>query len=282
MLAGVSLRLRMRVAVEDARVAKVDIGRAERARAGGDDEGVGRDSAPRTPGSPTSIVWASMNRARAFSSAHVVALVEAAGALRPACRSRDWRWPAIPERRISHAARRMRRVALLAPRSRDRSACRRALLGIVPQWVQPPPTSVNRSTTATFLPSLPACMAAPSPPGPLPITIRSKCCVSVIKQTPPRQNQRSIQRAHGAASQRSCSSGLFAAWNQLQTDQAIGAADIEQAVRQDRRGPGGILKKPRGPKIERIRLAPLTIITTSATTSYFLGFGAAIAACRPH
>ena len=54
-------------------------------------------------------------------------------------------------------------------------ACRRALLGIVPQCVQPPPTCVKRSTAATVLPPLAARMAAPSPPGPVPITTKSKC-----------------------------------------------------------------------------------------------------------
>src|ERR1700677_147983 len=52
-------------------------------------------------------------------------------------------------------------------------AWRSDLLGMVPRWVEPPPTCLKRSTTATDLPSLAACMAAPSPPGPLPMTIRS-------------------------------------------------------------------------------------------------------------
>src|SRR3954452_19544777 len=59
-------------------------------------------------------------------------------------------------------------------------ARRRALDGIVPQWVAPPPTAEYCSMAATDLPHLAAFMAAPSPPGPVPITIRSKWVFSVM------------------------------------------------------------------------------------------------------
>ena len=51
---------------------------------------------------------------------------------------------------------------------------RRALLGMVPQWVQPPPTCVWASITATRWPALASFMAAPSPAGPVPMTMVSK------------------------------------------------------------------------------------------------------------
>src|SRR5262245_23232914 len=58
-------------------------------------------------------------------------------------------------------------------------ANRRALLGMVARCVHEPPTRVCRSTTATDLPCLAACIAAPSPPGPVPITMTSKWGLSI-------------------------------------------------------------------------------------------------------
>jgi hypothetical protein len=65
------------------------------------------------------------------------------------------------------------------------TAWRSALLGIVPQCVQPPPTSAWRSTTATRRLFLAAIMAAPSPPGPLPITMMSKCSMDQSAESLP-------------------------------------------------------------------------------------------------
>src|SRR5579872_382195 len=60
-------------------------------------------------------------------------------------------------------------------------ANRKALLGIVARCVHEPPTRAYRSTTATDLPCLTACMAAPSPPGPVPMTTTSNFCSSIIQ-----------------------------------------------------------------------------------------------------
>src|SRR5207247_4323155 len=51
------------------------------------------------------------------------------------------------------------------------------LLGIVPVFTETPPSDRLFSTTATFLPSLAACMAAWWPAGPLPNTRMSKCFI---------------------------------------------------------------------------------------------------------
>src|SRR5690554_5495742 len=51
--------------------------------------------------------------------------------------------------------------------------CRSALEGIVPQWVQPPPIESCFSIMMTLRLLLANCIAAPSPPGPLPITTTS-------------------------------------------------------------------------------------------------------------
>src|SRR5690554_2459383 len=51
--------------------------------------------------------------------------------------------------------------------------CRSALEGIVPQWVQPPPIESCFSIMMTLRPLFANCIAAPSPPGPLPITTTS-------------------------------------------------------------------------------------------------------------
>src|ERR1044071_9452033 len=53
--------------------------------------------------------------------------------------------------------------------------CRSALLGMVPQCVQPPPTSKCRSISATLLWFLAAVIAAPPPAVPLPMTRTSTC-----------------------------------------------------------------------------------------------------------
>ncbi len=50
---------------------------------------------------------------------------------------------------------------------------RRALLGMVPQWVQPPPTWSWASITAICWPVLASFIAAPSPAGPVPMTMVS-------------------------------------------------------------------------------------------------------------
>ncbi len=44
---------------------------------------------------------------------------------------------------------------------------------MVPQWVQPPPTASWASITAIRWPALASFMAAPSPAGPVPMTIQS-------------------------------------------------------------------------------------------------------------
>src|SRR5436309_2491924 len=51
------------------------------------------------------------------------------------------------------------------------------LLGMVPVFTETPPSDRRFSTTATFLPSLAACMAAWWPAGPLPSTRMSKCFI---------------------------------------------------------------------------------------------------------
>src|SRR5262245_53585044 len=56
---------------------------------------------------------------------------------------------------------------------RYETTSRSVLLGIVPAWMHPPPTSLARSTTATVRPSLAAAIAAFCPAGPLPRTTRS-------------------------------------------------------------------------------------------------------------
>ena len=58
--------------------------------------------------------------------------------------------------------------------SSSSTASRRVLEGIVPVWIETPPSRSRRSTTATRLPSLAAWMAAFCPLGPEPITRRSR------------------------------------------------------------------------------------------------------------
>src|SRR4051794_1683032 len=53
------------------------------------------------------------------------------------------------------------------------TAWRSVFDGIVPVWIETPPTRLRRSATATWRPSLAAWMAARCPPGPDPITRRS-------------------------------------------------------------------------------------------------------------
>ena len=62
----------------------------------------------------------------------------------------------------------------LAKPVRYSTASRRVLDGIVPVFTQTPPIIPRRSTTHTRLPSFAAAMAAFCPPGPDPITSRSK------------------------------------------------------------------------------------------------------------
>src|SRR5262245_22070247 len=56
---------------------------------------------------------------------------------------------------------------------RYETTSRSVLLGIVPAWMHPPPTSLARSTTATVRPSLAAAIAVFWPAGPVPRTTRS-------------------------------------------------------------------------------------------------------------
>src|SRR5262245_29276646 len=67
-----------------------------------------------------------------------------------------------------------------------------ALVGMQPQLRQMPPRC-SRSTTAVFMPSCAARIAATYPPGPLPRTIRSKE-VSAIWPSPPFSSQQHRQR----------------------------------------------------------------------------------------
>src|SRR6266850_638101 len=60
---------------------------------------------------------------------------------------------------------------------RSITASRSVLLGMVPVLMQTPPTSCCFSHIATRLRSLAAWVAARWPPGPLPMTIRSKLCM---------------------------------------------------------------------------------------------------------
>src|SRR5829696_2454300 len=83
-------------------------------------------------------------------------------------------------------------------------ARRRALEGMVPQWVAPPPTAEYRSTAATFLPPLAAFIAAPSPAGPVPITMTSKWVSSVM-------NRPLYNAAAGGATAEGRSAGLLRA-----------------------------------------------------------------------
>ena len=61
-------------------------------------------------------------------------------------------------------------------------AWRKALEGMVPKCVQLPPTRGRSSTTATERPFLTERMAAPSPPGPDPMTTTSNTCFSDISE----------------------------------------------------------------------------------------------------
>ena len=74
---------------------------------------------------------------------------------------------------------------------------RNDLVGIVPRCMQPPPTCPSRSTTATDLPCLAACIAAPSPPGPVPITTRSNAWSMVC---PTKYSRGSCRLCHGCVS----------------------------------------------------------------------------------
>src|SRR3954452_12035032 len=63
----------------------------------------------------------------------------------------------------------------------SRIACRSVFDGIVPVWIDTPPTRSRRSTTAPLLPSFAACTAARWPPGPEPITSRSRSTSGSIR-----------------------------------------------------------------------------------------------------
>ena len=90
-------------------------------------------------------------------------------------------WPSITDAAllssignvISRPSRQAANSGLWRNSCKERTAWRSALLGIVAQCTQPPPTSLYFSTTATRLPALAARIAAPSPPGPLPSTMTS-------------------------------------------------------------------------------------------------------------
>src|SRR5207249_3232677 len=63
----------------------------------------------------------------------------------------------------------------------SRIAWRSVFDGIVPVWIDTPPTRPRRSTTATRLPSFAPWTAARWPPGPEPITSRSRSTGGVIR-----------------------------------------------------------------------------------------------------
>src|SRR4051812_19717965 len=66
----------------------------------------------------------------------------------------------------------------------SRIAWRSVFDGIVPVWIDTPPTRSRRSTTATRLPSFAPCTAARCPPGPEPITSRSRSTPAVLLALP--------------------------------------------------------------------------------------------------
>src|SRR3954469_8468429 len=65
----------------------------------------------------------------------------------------------------------------------SRMAWRSVFDGIVPVWIETPPTRLRRSITATRLPSFAPCTAARWPPGPEPITSRSRSTGRVIRRS---------------------------------------------------------------------------------------------------
>src|SRR3954451_2037371 len=62
-------------------------------------------------------------------------------------------------------------------------ACRSVFDGIVPVWIDTPPMRSRRSITATRLPSFAPWIAARCPPGPEPITSRSRSTGGVIRRS---------------------------------------------------------------------------------------------------
>ena len=119
-------------------------------------------------------VWSSVNVASPGSSptwlrrncSRVIAVSAATTA--PARSSSCWiAWRSVSSTRVGS------RTSSGRVASCSSTAWRRVLDGIVPVWIETPPSRLRRSATATRLPSLAAWMAARCPEGPDPMTRRS-------------------------------------------------------------------------------------------------------------
>src|SRR5438874_1424007 len=89
---------------------------------------------------------------------------------------------------------------------------------MVARCVQLPPIRAARSTTATRRPCLDACIAAPSPPGPVPITTTSKVVSSIqpsvatlgdLAESPPSRQHHTRFSGRTVAERQSAGHGAF-------------------------------------------------------------------------